>query len=162
MCILHHGSLGPVQQPAQMPLTLCLCPLETTLHTAATRILFQSEFYPMGPMTNLSLTESQILMFKVLQSSSWPVPMSSLSHPFPFPTASTHSAPVTLGCSQSHQAHFWDPLLKASLSQSISLALATHLYPHQSLSPEHSSQPGIRFSLVIMPFLLLLYCVPPS
>ena len=26
-------------------LWLCLCPLETTLHTAATRILFQSEFY---------------------------------------------------------------------------------------------------------------------
>ena len=161
MGILHHGSLGPVQQPAQMPLTLCLCPLETTLHTAATRILFQSEFYPWVPWP-IPHWLSQILMFKALQSSSWPVPMASLSHPFPFPTASTHSAPVTLGCSQSHQAQFWDPLLKASLSQSISLALTTHLYPHQSLSPEHSSRPGIRFSLVIMPFLLLLYCVLPS
>ena len=138
-------------------LWFCLRPLETTLHTAAARILFQSEFYPMGPMTNPSLTKSQILIFIVLQSSSWPVPMASLSHPFPFPTSSTHSAPVTLGLSaaQSHQAHFWDPLLKASLSQSISLALTTLLYPHQSLSSQHSSWPGIGFSLVF------IVCLPP-
>ena len=161
MGILHHGSLGPVQQPAQMPLTLPSPPRDHSPHCSYKNPV-SKWILSMGPMTNPSLTKSQILMFKVLQSSSWPVPMSSLSHPFPFPTASTHSAPVTLGCSQSHQAHFWDPLLKASLSQSISLALTTHLYPHQSLSPEHSSQPGIRFSLVIMPFLLLLYCVPPS
>ena len=135
----------------------CLRPLETTLHTAAARILFQSEFYPTGTMTNLSLTESQILIFIVLQSSSWPVPVASLSHPFPFPTPSTHSAPVTLGLSaaQSHQAHFWDPLLKASLSQSISLALTTLLYPHQSLF----------FTTLIMTWYRIfpcLYCVSPS
>ena len=29
-----------------------LHPLKTTLHIAAARILFQSELYPMGPMTN--------------------------------------------------------------------------------------------------------------
>ena len=85
-------------------LRLCLCPLETTLHTAAARIVFQSEFYPMGPMTNISFTESQILIFRVLQRSSWSVPVASLSHPFPFPSLSTHSVPVTLGLSaaQSH------------------------------------------------------------
>ena len=58
-------------------LWLCLCPLETTLHTAAARIVFQSEFYPMGPMTNISFTESQILTFRVLQKfhdlSPWPL-----------------------------------------------------------------------------------------
>ena len=81
-----------------------LHPLKTTLHTAAARILLQSEFYPIGPMMNPSLTESQIMIFRVLQSSSWPVPVASLSHPFPFPSLSTHSVPVTLGLSaaQSH------------------------------------------------------------
>lgn len=50
-----------------------LCPLEVTLHAAATRILFHSEFYPMAPLSSASLTpqlsESQILILTVLQTS---------------------------------------------------------------------------------------------
>ena len=53
---------------------LALCPLEATFHSTATNILFQSESYPMAPMTRPSLTpllsESQILILKVLQASS--------------------------------------------------------------------------------------------
>ena len=75
----HHGSLGQCSS-LRRGLWLCPSPLETTLHTAAARILFQSEFY----LTNSSLPESQILIFKVLQSSSWSVPMASLSHTYPF------------------------------------------------------------------------------
>ena len=64
-----------------------LRPLEVTLHTAATRILFPSEFYPMAPLSSASLTrqlsESQILILKVLQGSLRPSPMASLPHPLP-------------------------------------------------------------------------------
>ena len=53
---------------------LALCPLEAALHATATKILFQSESYPMAPMTRPSVTpllsESQILILKVLQASS--------------------------------------------------------------------------------------------
>ena len=71
-----------------------LRPLEVTLHTAATRILFHSEFYPMAPLSSASLTpqlsESQILILTVLQTSHEllqgslrPAPMASLPHPLP-------------------------------------------------------------------------------
>ena len=156
MCILHHGSLGPVQQPAQMPLTLCLCPLETTLHTAATRILFQSEFYPMGPMTNLSLTESQILMFKVLQSSPWPVPVASLSHPFPFSSLKRTQLQSPWSCLLlNHTRHvFW------SLSSRPPYHRA---FPWPSLAP---LSPSISFFTWLITtwyrIFPCLYCVSPS
>ena len=71
-----------------------LRPLEVTLHTAATRIMFHSEFYIMAPLSSASLTpqlsESQILILTVLQTSHEllqgslrPDPMASLPHPLP-------------------------------------------------------------------------------
>ena len=68
---------------------LALCPLEATFHSTATNILFQSESYPMAPMTRPSLTpllsESQILILKVLQAFSLLALRPSLSHLLHFP-----------------------------------------------------------------------------
>ena len=97
---------------------------------AASGILLKFEFYHMAPLTSLSLSDTPALSEsnsdsdKVLQGSSWPSPMASLLHPLPIPSPPlTHSAPATLvwAAGQTHQAHFWQPLLKASLLQSVSL-----------------------------------------
>ena len=52
------------------------------------------------------------------------------------PLSLSHSGP---GCYSNIQALFWKHLLKTSLSQSISLTFASLLYPHLSLSSQHSS-----------------------
>ena len=52
------------------------------------------------------------------------------STPLPLnPLSLSHSGP---GCCSNFQALFWKELIKTSLSQSISLILAIHLYPHHS------------------------------
>ena len=94
---------------------------------AASGILLKFEFYHMAPITSLSVTpqlsQSQIqILIK-----SYKVPHDLLPQPLCFiPFCSpplTHSTPATLvwGAGQTHQAHFWQPLLKASLLQSVSL-----------------------------------------
>ena len=149
-----YSIMAHVDQCSSLGRGLCLCPSPSKDHSPHCNCKNPVSKWTLshGSHDKPSLTESQILTFNILQSSSWSVPVASLSHPFPFPTPSTHSALVTLGLSaaQSHQAHFWEPLLKASLSQSISLALTTLLYPQQSHSSQHSSWPGIGLSLVFI------------
>ena len=132
-------------------LWLCPSPLETTLHTAAARILFQSEFY----LTNSSLPESQILIFKVLQSSSWSVPVTSLSHPFPFSSPKHTQLQSPWFCLLLNHTG----TILGAFTQG--LLITEHFpgprwppYPHQSLSSQHSSWPGIGF-------FPCLYCVSP-
>lgn len=96
MGILHHGSRGQCSLPRG--LWLCLHSLETTFTLQLQESCFKVNSDPMGPMTNLSLTESQILMFKVsikLSISIYPcgLSVSSLSILLP----QTHSTPVTPG-----------------------------------------------------------------
>ena len=106
----------------------------------------------MAPITSLSVTpqlsQSQIrILIK-----SYKVPHDLLPRPLCFiPFCSpplTHSTPATLvwGAVQTHQAHFWQPLLKVSLFQSVSLTFYSLLNSHHSLSSQHSSLSAIGFS----------------
>ena len=96
---------------------------------AASGILLKFEFYHMAHITSLSVTpqlsQSQIRIliksYKVSQDlPPWPLCFISFHSP-----PLTHSAPATLvwTAGQKHQAHFWQPLLKAFLLQSVSLTL---------------------------------------
>lgn len=153
--------------PAQR-LWLCLCPLETTLHTAAN--VLQSEFYPhgshdhsphcsckncvskwilsYGSQDQYLITESQILTFRVLCNSHDLSPVASLSHPFPFPLpvnalSSSHPGPVC--CSTyGHVFVFCSrpPYHRAFSWPSLALLSLS------ISSSQHSSRPG-RFSLVL-------------
>ena len=92
-----------------------LSPLEVTLHTAATRILFPSEFYPMAPLPSASLTlqlsESQILILKVLQGSLRPSPMASLPHPLPLQSPQLTQVQPSCSCLLlKHNRHGFDRL----------------------------------------------------
>ena len=56
------------------------------------------------------------------------------------------------------QAHFWKELIKTSLSQSISLTLASHLYPYHFLSSQHSKAWIFpNFVVYFPPFLCVYY-----
>ena len=119
-------------------------PLEATLHATATRILFQSESYPMALMTHPQWPPSFLrvkfwfLQFYTCLHDLSPGPLCLIpSTPLPLnPLSLSHSGH---GCCSNIQTLFWKHLPKTSLSQSISLTLASLLYPHLSLSSQCSS-----------------------
>ena len=136
---LHHGSLD---HRSSLPRGLGLCPcfLEATLHSAASGFLFQLESYHMASMTSPSVTpqlsQSQIQILTKSYKAPHDLPLWPLCLiPFHSPPL-THSVPATLvlAAAQTHQAHFWQPLLKVSLFQGVSLTLFSLLNPHHSLS----------------------------
>ena len=156
MGILHHGSLGPVQQPAQRPLILPSPPRDHAPHCSCKNPV--SKWILSHGSHDQSLidweSDSDFYSFtKLFMTCPRGLSVSSLSIPHPLnPLSSSHPRPV---CCSITWARFWEPLLKASLSQSISLALASLLYPHHSLSSQHSSWPDIGFSYVF------IVCLPP-
>ena len=152
---------------------LALCPLEATFHSTATKILFQSESYPMAPMTRPSLTpllsESQILILKVLQASSLLALRPSLSHllHFPVPQPSQpqplwswlllkHSDTFLEAYAQNLiTEHFPDPC-QPPLSPSVSLFTtpSQHLSQHNTFITWHRIFPNF---IVYSPPLLCVY-----
>ena len=125
---LHHGSLGHC---SSLPRSLCLCSYfrGVTLHSADSGILLKLRSYRMASMTSPSVTpqlpQSQIrVLIKSYKAPHDLPPWHLCLIPFHSPPL-THSASVTLvwAAGQKHQAHFWQPLLKAFLLQSVSPTL---------------------------------------
>ena len=94
---------GPLQQPAQEPLSLLLFPRS---HSPLCRLrdpfktwALSHGFHDQSLSDSLALSESNSGSYKVLQGSSWPAPMASLPHPLPFPSPHTLSfSHPGLGC----------------------------------------------------------------
>ena len=96
---------------------------------AASGILLKFEFYHMAPITSLSVTpqlsQSQIrILIKSYKAphdlTPWPLCLIPFHSP---PLTSSAPATLVLVAAQTHQAHFWQPLLKAFLLQSVPLTL---------------------------------------
>ena len=149
---LHHGSLDHC---GSLPRGLCLCSYfrGATLHSADSGILLKLESYCMAPMTNPSVTpqlsQSQIwILIKSYKAPHdlppWPLCLIPFHSP---PFTRSAAATLVLAAAQTHQSHFWKPLLKVSLFQSVSLTLYSLLNSHHSLSSQHSSLSAIGFSL---------------
>ena len=92
----------------------------------------------MAPMTNPSVTpqlsQSQIwILIKSYKAphdlSLWPLCLIPFHSP---PFTRSAAATLVLAAAQTHQSHFWQPLLKVSLFQGVSLTLFSLLNPHHS------------------------------
>ena len=133
---------------------LALCPLEAALHATATKILFQSESYPMAPMTRPSVTpllsESQILILTVLQASLWLVArayVSCLPLPCPSTTLVLSAASVQFSSVQ-------------SLSR-VLLFVTPWIAARQASLSITNSQSSLRLTSIIRPFFGGLFSKPP-
>ena len=136
----HHGSPGKC---SSLPRGLCLCPWGHFPHYSHKDPVSKWNL-PHGshdhshsdPLAFLRVKFWLLKFYKPLHDlSPWLLCVIS-STPLPFNLLSLrHSGP---GCCSNTQAHFRKALLKTSLSRSISLTLASHLYPYHVLSSQHS------------------------
>ena len=140
---LHHGSPGKC---SSLPRGLCFCPSPPRGHSP--------HYSHKDPVSKWKITHGSsdhshsdplafprvkfwfLKFYKPLPDLS-PEPLCHISSTtLPLnPLSLSHSGP---GCCSNTQAHFSKALLKTCLSQSISLTLASHLYPYHFLSSQHS------------------------
>ena len=156
-----YSIMAHVDQCSSLGRGLCLCPSPSKDHSPHCSCKNPVSKWTLshGSHDKPSLTESQILTFNILQSSSWSVPVASLSHPFPFPTPSTHSALVTLGLSAA-QSQVTPGIFLGAFAQGL---LITEHFPGPHYPP---LSPAISFfTTLIMTWyrtFSCLYCVLPS